>query len=1119
MSFKQYALFPPTPTTARGVATRLSAHKEKIVYTNGKSVIIRDLNNPLLAKAYVGHVQNTSVARISPTGYYCASADVFGTVRVWDTVGEDNVLKGEFKVISGKINDLEWDGESKRIIAVGDGREKFGHAFMFDTGSSTGEISGHTKAINAVAIRHQRPFRAATAGDDGLIIFHQGTPYKYDKTIRTHTKFVQDVRYAPSGDHFTSVGSDSRIFLYDGKTGETIAEFTDSPHTGSVMACSWSPDSKSFITSSADCTVKLWDVEARKATASWSLGSGVNNQQVGNVWTREADLVSLSLSGDLNVFDARAGNKPARIITGPQKSITAIAPSTSTTFLAGTADGRVVEFTSSTGEATAVQGDGHTNIVVGLAATPTGKVLSAGYDDRVREISGGSFAKGSVGTGSQPKTLAAGSDGTAFVVEAGGVEAIRDNQKVAQLSTSFNASAVGASTNNVIAVGGEDQKVRLYEWSGTKFTEIGLLENNKGVVSALAFSPDGSLLAAGDSSGRIVLFDVKEKKMVTARWSFHSARVNSLAWTLDGKHCASGSLDTHVYVWSVDNPSRNIALKNAGPGGINGVMWVAEGKLAGAGADGCNKIKGNSSSEKVELTEQEAEEYPHGLKLALLLLTLCIAVFLVALDNTILATALPNISDYFNSLDDVPWYISAYLLTSSSFQLLFGKLYSFLPIKWVFISAVTIFEVGSAICGAAPTSTALIVGRAIAGLGSAGIFSGALIIISHSIPLEKRATYLGLVQGMFGIASVAGPLLGGAFTDKVTWRWCFYINLPVGSITLLFMTFFFKMPPAKQQTLSDTTLWARIKQLDPLGTITFVPAIVCLLLAMQWGGTKYEWSNGRIIALFVLFGVLLVAFAVIQWKVQDSGTIPPRVFKQRSVWAGSIFAFSLGGGFILLVYYVPIWLQAIKGVSAVHSGIDTIPMIGSLVFGILSSAMVISAVGFYVPFLYLSTILMSIGAGLLSTFTTTTNTGQWVGYQIIYGVGVGFGAQIPVLAAQTALPEADMAVGTTIPMFMQSIGGALFVSVGANIFAGQLASGLVAHVPGIEPSIVLNAGATSLAHTIDPQYLPIVVEVYNSALMKAFKVGIAMSALSIVGALSMEWRSVKLKGRNNVDRV
>ncbi|KAK7044799.1 WD40 repeat-like protein [Favolaschia claudopus] len=584
MSFKRTSLFPPTPTTARGNSTKLSAHKDKIVYTNGKAVI-----NPLLATVYTGHVQNTTVARISPSGYYCASADAFGTVRVWDTVGEDQILKGEYKVISGKINDLEWDGESKRIIAVGDGREKFGHAFMMDTGSSTGEISGHNKAINAVAIRHQRPFRAATAADDASIVFHQGAPYKYDKTIRTHTKFVQDVRYAPSGDQFVSVGSDSKIFLYDGKTGETLAEVTDSPHKGSIMACSWSSDSKSFATSSADCTVKLWDVETRKATTTWTVGKGVNYQQMGNVWSRESDIVSLSLSGDLNVFDSRTGDKAARVITGPQKSITAVAPSGSETFLAGTADGRVVEYSTSSGEAASVAGDGHTSIIVGLAAAE-GKVYSAGWDDRVREIGGTSFSTASISTTAQPKAIATAADGTVFVVEVNGIEAIRNNQKVAHLATKYAPSAVGTS-GTLVAVGGEDQKVRLLEWSGTSLKEIALLEDNKGVVSALEFSPDGKLLAAGDSTGRIVLFDVKEQKTITARWSFHSARVNSLSWTADSKHCASGSLDTHVYVWSVENPNRNIALKNAGPGGVNVVLWTGKGgRLVSAGADGCVRV-------------------------------------------------------------------------------------------------------------------------------------------------------------------------------------------------------------------------------------------------------------------------------------------------------------------------------------------------------------------------------------------------------------------------------------------------------------------------------------------------------------------------------------------------
>ncbi|KAJ7661537.1 major facilitator superfamily transporter [Mycena polygramma] len=523
------------------------------------------------------------------------------------------------------------------------------------------------------------------------------------------------------------------------------------------------------------------------------------------------------------------------------------------------------------------------------------------------------------------------------------------------------------------------------------------------------------------------------------------------------------------------------------------------------------KEKAQEKEQKsIHSESEDGIEYPHGIKLHLITVALCLSVFLVALDNTIIATAIPKITDEFNSLEDVGWYASAYLLTTAAFQLLFGRFYSFLSIKWVYVTAIVIFELGSLICGVAPNSTALIVGRAIAGLGSAGIFSGALIIVANTVPLSQRPMYTGVIGAMYGIASVAGPLMGGVFTDKVTWRWCFYINLPIGGVTLFVITLFFTVPGARR--VKQSMSWAdRIQQFDPLGTIIFVPSIICLLLALQWGGSKYPWSDGRIIALFVVFGVTISIFAGIQiWK-QDMATVPPRILKQRSILSGAWFLICLGSSFFILVYFLPIWFQAIKGVSAVKSGIDNLPMILSLVVSSLLSGAIITFLGYYTPFMILSSVLMAVGAGLISTFGVHTGHAHWIGFQIIYGLGVGFGMQQPTIAAQAVLSLQDIPTGTSIMMFAQTLGGALFVSVAQNVFQNKLAAGLAASVPNVNPAIVLKAGATSLRTAIDAADLPAVLEVYNTALVSAFYVSIAMACLSLVGALAIEWKSVKGK--------
>lgn len=260
--------------------------------------------------------------------------------------------------------------------------------------------------------------------------------------------------------------------------------------------------------------------------------------------------------------------------------------------------------------------------------------------------------------------------------------------------------------------------------------------------------------------------------------------------------------------------------------------------------------------------------------------------------------------------------------------------------KWGYISAIIIFEVGSAICGSAPNSTVLIIGRATAGLGSAGLASGALVILANSVPLQRRPAIGGMIGSMFGIANVCGPPLGGVLTDRLSWRWCFYVNLPIGAATAIFLVLFFKPPSREVET---QTIFERLSEFDFVGLIFLFPGIVSILLGLQWGGHAFPWSNWRVILLFCVSGCLLVCFSITQIRSGEKGTIPRRIIAQRSVALGCIIALCIGAAFLTLVYFIPIYFQAIKGVTAIRSGVMILPIV-------------------------ISDVMFSIAAGVLSRF-------------------------------------------------------------------------------------------------------------------------------------------------------
>ena len=279
--------------------------------------------------------------------------------------------------------------------------------------------------------------------------------------------------------------------------------------------------------------------------------------------------------------------------------------------------------------------------------------------------------------------------------------------------------------------------------------------------------------------------------------------------------------------------------------------------------DTVKEREGESAEDTVD-EQNDDSKYPGGGKLAVLTFGLCMATFVVALDNTIIATAIPKITTVFDSLNDVGWYGSSYLLTTTSLQPSFGKVYTYFNIKWTYLSALLIFELGSIICAAAKNSVMLIVGRSIAGAGAAALFSGGMTIVGYSVALRKRALYISLLSSMFGISSVVGPLLGGVLTDKASWRWCFWINLPFGGVALFTVFFFFKNP---ERPHTGMTFREKISQIDLGGAFLLICGIVCLLLALQWGGTTYPWHDSKIWGCILGFGLIIACFIALQFKL------------------------------------------------------------------------------------------------------------------------------------------------------------------------------------------------------------------------------------------------------------
>ncbi|OQE30844.1 hypothetical protein PENFLA_c002G07449 [Penicillium flavigenum] len=504
-----------------------------------------------------------------------------------------------------------------------------------------------------------------------------------------------------------------------------------------------------------------------------------------------------------------------------------------------------------------------------------------------------------------------------------------------------------------------------------------------------------------------------------------------------------------------------------------------------------------------------------GKKLSIAFGAMLLALLLIALDQTILSTALPRIASDFNAFSQQGWVAASFVLTQTTFILFFAQVLRLYPAKYVLLAAVVIFEVGSALCGAAQDVNTLIGGRALSGVGAGGILTGILQVMAQATRLEDRPMLFSLFESVFAFASIIGPLVGGALTDHVTWRWCFYINLPIGGVSIVAIILLLDAPPplgSEGYNRSFKTMLWRTAALDWIGAILSLGAVTSLVLGLQWGGNEKAWRSADVIACLVLAPVLTVVFIFWERYMGDGAMVPLAIFKSLSIY--SICSFAIFNRFIYLIftYYIPIYYQAGRHHSATKSGVDLLPLMLSVVISIVVSGQLVGRYGRYWQFLVGGPVIGAIGSGLMYTVTALPSNEAVIGYQILVGICIGTTLQNILFAMQAEFDDTPKLISQATGMvnFCQFLGGTIGLAIAEATFSSELARNLRKYAPDA-PFAVIEQSPLSIYTAVPEALVPKVVRAYVKSLSIVYIIGVPANVLSLAFALFISNINIKKK--------